>query len=275
MISRTKIRNTKDEIRNQSTDYTDFFKKSAIGFTLVELLVVISIIALLMGILLPSIGMAIKIAANTRTSARVAELAGGCNMYFTENGYYPGQGFPDELKGSTGGSHTGSQVLAASLFGYTCSDINTVVPDTIASSKYAPLKRDTTFGGKKDDLQEIAGQDNTIWDRNKTDRAPMAVLYYPARLGESGLGQYKRDDNFDYKNKDEDDDGNPDDILWKSEEVPNGAGTQDAFWKYIKDRRFGQSDTPYHPGAFLIIAAGKDRAYGTKDDICYPAFSGN
>ncbi len=235
MLGKNKIRNLQSAIRNP---------QSAIGFTLVELLVVVTIIALLVGILVPSVGMAIKEAANAKTSARVAELAGGCNMYHTDNEYYPGQRHSDQLKGS-GGNFTGSQWLAKSLF-YD-SDATTKYP----KPKYAPLK-------ESEDLIDPKQSDGTfnigtISDRNTAEREVMAILYFPARLGDSGLTQYKEADNTTH----------------------TSGHTGGTFSDFIKDERFdGQNDLPYAPGAFLIIAAGKDRLYFTSDDIRYPAFGG-
>ncbi len=220
--------------------------KSAIGFTLIELLVVVTIIALLVGILVPSVSMTIREAANAKTSARVAELAGGCMMYHTQNEYYPGQGYSGELAGS-GGNFTGSQWLAKSLF-YD-SDATPKYPQP----QYALLKA-------SEDLIDPKQSDSdgfnigTISDRNTAERETMPILYYPARLGESGLGQYKEADNTTH----------------------TSGRTGGTFSDFIKDERFdgSGSTTPYSPKKFLIIAAGKDRKYFTDDDIRYPAFGG-
>ena len=66
-------------------------------------------------------GLAIKHAANARTSARIAEIASGCDMYHTENEYYPGQRYAYKLHGSPYDpidlvKFTGSQWLAKSLY---------------------------------------------------------------------------------------------------------------------------------------------------------------
>ena len=37
---------------------------------------------------------------------------------------------------------------------------------------------------------------------------------------------------------------------------------------YITDKKFGEDSTvPYRPKEFLLIGAGIDRMYGTKDDL--------
>ncbi len=62
----------------------------ASGFTLVELLVVISIIAILLGILIPALGIARDTAKNLKCLANLGQLAKGWNSYLAENrGVFP------------------------------------------------------------------------------------------------------------------------------------------------------------------------------------------
>ena len=226
-------------------------RRRATGFTLVELMVVIVILALLIGILLPSFSAVRAAARDARVRARISELSSGAMAYKNDNGYYPGQRYSGELT-----TYTGSQVLGVSLFGYGYNQIELVATVPV-EPRYAPVRADDLPWTDEEMAKYPAanGERRTTIDRfgGGNDRP---ILYYPSRLGVIGLSQYQQGDNDEYTGG----------LSWAS---PEGSATgQAGFQNYVKDRRFAgnASTTPYRDGEFLLIGAGVDRTFGTADD---------
>lgn len=69
--------------------FTPKHPRNSAGFTLVELLTVIAIIAILMGILFPTIGAAIENAKKTQAKNDELQLVNAIKAYYTEYGRYP------------------------------------------------------------------------------------------------------------------------------------------------------------------------------------------
>ena len=214
-------------------------RHAAKGMTLVELLIVISIIIMLVSILMPSFNEVRRSIYATKSKARIAELATGIASFKMENNFYPGQ---DSLADFFSGDKSGSSALADALF---------PVVGSKRQAKYAPLN--------DDDLQEIDEVDDAIWDRFHPEDI-MAIVYYPAQPGATDLGQFKENHNNEHTN------GHLDNEGWQYPDEDKGPG--DPFQKHIKDRRFkdDKSETPYNAGEFILIAPGKDRKYGTNFD---------
>ena len=210
------------------------------AFSLVELLVVIGIIVILIGILVPTIS-SVKVTAQVvKSKVRIRELSDGCEAFKLEKQYYPGQ---DDTSWTTApNKYEGSQILAACLFEYAYGSIGGT-PTT--ESKYADCK--------PDDLFTYGISTNCISDRFPSDYKTLPILYYPARLDQSGTSQYVENDNRF--------------LTGSAGGWLVGSDPPKPFAEYITDNRFGTS-IPHHPDAFLLIAAGKDRALkGTDDNV--------
>jgi len=86
------------------------------GFTLVELLVVVAIIALLVGILLPALSAASQAAKKSRTQATMNDFAKACELFFQEHGFYPGL-VPDEALAAAGSPISSTENALLHLMG--------------------------------------------------------------------------------------------------------------------------------------------------------------
>ncbi len=82
------------------------------GFTLVELLVVIGIIALLIGLLLPALGKVMERARYTTTQGTMQEFAKACDAYYQEFNEYPGIVPENALEASMGGSDQNAPLIS-------------------------------------------------------------------------------------------------------------------------------------------------------------------
>jgi prepilin-type N-terminal cleavage/methylation domain-containing protein len=84
------------------------------GFTLIELLVVIGIIVLLIGILLPALGLARQRARASQTQALISHLGAGIDTYFTRFHAYPGP-ISGTQTTANGGKLSGTQNMMLGL----------------------------------------------------------------------------------------------------------------------------------------------------------------
>jgi prepilin-type N-terminal cleavage/methylation domain-containing protein len=214
-------------------------RRKAGGFTLVELLTVILIMALLAGIITPAVTRAILYVYVARGIAQVSNLGNGADLYKQDHeGQYPGQD-----RAGWRGRYTGSQVAAACLFAYV--DANHAdplhrisEPDPAPESKYAAYQPDF--------LASLDGRPNVLSDQFPRGRN-LAVAYYPSVRAVPSAGidrKYSFADN-----------------------EPHTGGGAAAFYSVITDDRMGDGKTPHQAGRFLLIAPGIDREYFTDDDI--------
>src|SRR5437899_8747523 len=85
------------------------------AFTLIELLVVISIIIILAGLMLSTVGYVQKKGARSRAEAEIAAMSAALESYKADNGIYPTDSNTTALKPNTMGDPTQSTYTNASL----------------------------------------------------------------------------------------------------------------------------------------------------------------
>lgn len=167
-----------------------------------------------------------------RCLVRLDNVSQGVCMYKYDKGSFPAQEYVLQAasRPTTQGHRkmTTSELLARALF----DDQDGKFP----AATYAEVT--------PADLITFNGVANLISDRYGD---PMPILYYPSRIGVEGVDQYDESDNA----------------------AITSGHTGGDFKKFIADPK-GSKDgrqVPYRPREFLLIAAGADRLYFTKDDI--------
>jgi prepilin-type N-terminal cleavage/methylation domain-containing protein len=298
--------------------------QSADAFTLVELIVVVTIIGILMMILFPTLVRVWQMSSDNRVAARLHDLAAGCALYKGDNrGAYPGQ-VNASLLSSSGNlaGISGSQMLAACMFNNVdanndagCSFTNThpTLNSAIPTERYARLSvvmdKGGTYKNNKTDLMDFTTSAGTYYwtiaDQN--GRQNMPILYYPSRLGVTGLAQYDFYNNYNLTmNYTSRTDTGGQTRCWSFGPVPQYTKPADptiiglagsppaptinqspfpiipnpypaasglvysSYYNYIWDVHIPTLSTnysPYRDGEFLLIAPGGDGIYGTSDDI--------
>ncbi len=229
-------------------------RKYFVGFTLVELLVVMSIVIVLLAMLMPTVVSIMESRYAHKSSYYVSALARGAESYWVDNrNFYPGQANTEPLENNT---YTGSQILAACVFGYSLDDINRENPEP--KSEYMTYKPGMLFNPDDyyNNVPSGMNRPNTLSDGFPD---PMPILYFPSRKGISGLLQYKLGDNDVYRQK-------PSEQwvqIWDQSTFKSLIRDADA----DGDESVDDNDKPHKDGKFLLIAPGIDRQYGGDNDI--------
>lgn len=255
-------------------------RRRCAGFTLVELLVVIAIITLLVGIMVPTVSAVKDIAKAGATKALLHSISTGLDMFRNEaklGGQYPPSFWHTATQGSPYSSSEqdwdadGAQTLVWGLAGADL--LGTPGFDTsqhpmsngpnglyeISGGKhvqasYGPFMDISKTTIKKPTRNDVDRCYNAQNNGEATDGmvAPvvvdnfnMPVLYFVPDLS---TGAYRRTDN--------------DMFLVLADPLYNKFGA------YINDPRVSAAQRSYNYDSYLLITAGPDRLYGTRDDVC-------
>lgn len=273
------------------------------GFSLVELLIVVAIIALLLGILLPAIGLVRQKARNVAARAQLESISKACSSYEFTFEAYPGYlGAEPFNTNPVYRNITGTESMLLSLIGRVSddsSDNTWALPG--AADKYVHLDSvgsgpeteqgrtmDAFYSPKSGELKEASrtrydGENEMPELVGPVSGAP--VLYYlrhsggtvpvdtrcPASSGPSGNAIISRIQNVDFTNAN--------DLVVGGESFDNsssvitsGNGAENDNLAYLVTSPSLSSGGPNSSGAvvaggFVLFSAGEDGVYFSDDQI--------
>ena len=268
------------------------------GFTLVEILTVMAIIALLMGLLVPSFTAVRRFARDTRQRAEFASIEAALTTFRNDHGDYPPSA--RTIVAGENLDNGGAQILTEALLGRDLLGFHPQSDWRLDDDVYDPDINVNTLNERRgryldmtymnafrlgisgprliDGLFDfnrlrlaLAPGTYVLCDRFSTEtrvmladgsvvRAGSPILYYHANRAGRAIDQiYIHNDNVDFI---EARDG--------TENNRNGdhpLGDPSFFYNYITDPRVTEAIYPHRPDSFLLISAGADSLYGTADDI--------
>ena len=273
------------------------------GFSLVELIVAIAIIAVLIGILIPTIAGVRKAAKAADTRNQISRIAAAIERYNGDFHAYPGpfsnaQVTPGTVPLTIGptigatpsvalagvGSITSTENMVVGLIG----GIRVTVSPPPAATITAFTFDKTTLGKGpmnlnplnpkqypsyletgEDELKDINGNGVPEFiDRFQNEDAPRAVLYLRAKTGAPGVVDQAGSINFNQYN--------PRHLgAYGLTTYPEAADTTYDTTGFAGSYNFFRSasspvspnDVPNQKDGFILLSAGKDGKYGTGDDI--------
>jgi prepilin-type N-terminal cleavage/methylation domain-containing protein len=107
------------------------------GFTLIEILIVVAIIAILASIVLVGLGPTQQAGRDARRLSDLHEVQNGLELYYNSCGYYPGGDTKTPCAGYTAsGGNKGYETLRTTLVGFSALGIGSVPDDPTAGQHY-------------------------------------------------------------------------------------------------------------------------------------------
>jgi prepilin-type N-terminal cleavage/methylation domain-containing protein len=103
-------------VKRLTTQIGAWHKRRHTGFTLIELIVVVSIIAILAGLVLSTADYARKKSARARAETEIVALAAACESYKADNGVYPANSDTNALNAQTSLDPSGYQAASLQLY---------------------------------------------------------------------------------------------------------------------------------------------------------------
>lgn len=270
------------------------------AFTIVELLTVVAIIAILVGLLVPSMNMARNFANEAKQRVQIATLDQAILLFRNENGDYPPAPPKDPMSGMPEVmGYTSSQILAEAMFGLDllgCYQGTTWQGDILEYTSAPGNNLQTRFPRYLDmdtfdvvnvadyyydfDISSLLVPESyvicDVFGHRKMDigtqqqTVGLPVLYFKAdpskyefSLGEMINSVYNLLDNFNLIQAQ---------MMYEdAKETGREHLILTNFYNEnykLLDTRVTQIDSwPHRPDSYILISAGLDGEYGTNDDI--------
>ena len=274
-------------------------RRKRTGFTVVELLAALGIIALMVGLLIPALSMVRRTAKETKQKAQFTTIGLALTVFKNDYGDYPRSDWL--LPSARGSDYCGSQKLTEALLGWDLLgfhpksdfrsngrndngvfiyDANNPVFFDQRRDPYLELATTDAFRlgnisirypGMFNNTRPLApntfvlcdvfGAKKVMLANGETVRAGTPILYYRANTSGKTIREiYNVQDN--------------DAIVQIKQQADNRehpltrpAGQFQYFYDYIRDPKISARAWPYRPDSYILISAGADGLYGTGDDI--------
>ena len=274
-------------------------RRKRTGFTLVELLAALGIIALLAGLLIPAMSMVRRTAKETKQKAQFATIELALTTFKNDYGDYPRSDWP--LPQAPGSDYCGAQKLAEALVGWDLlgfhpksdfrsngyNDDRVLIYDVnnpiFFDQRRGPYLELATFDafrlgnisirypGLFFDTRPLAPNTFVLCDvfgarkitlsNGKTVKAGAPILYYRANTSGKTIREiYNVQDNDAIVQVKQQADN-------KEHPLTRPGGQFQYFYEYIRDPKYSARPWPYRRDSYILISAGVDGLYGTGDDI--------
>lgn len=274
-------------------------RRKRTGFTVVEVLAAVGIIALMVGLLIPALSMVRRTAKETKQKAQFTTIELALTAFKNDYGDYPRSDWL--LPPARGSDYCGSQKLTEALLGWDLLgfhpqsdfrsngynddrvfiyDANNPVFFDQRRGPYLELASANAFRlgnisfrypGIFNNTRPLAPNTFVLCDvfgakkvtlaNGETVRAGAPILYYRANTSAKTIREiYNVLDNDALINIKQTADG-------KIHPLADTRNQYLYFYEYIRDPKISARPWPYRPDSYILISAGVDGLYGTGDDI--------
>ncbi len=270
-------------------------RRKRTGFTVVELLAALGIIALMVGLLLPAFSMVRRTAKETKQKAQFTTISLALTTFKNDYGDYPPS---DWTPAQFTGDYCGAQKLTEALLGWDMLgfhpksdfrsnghnddgvfiyDVGNPVFFDQRRGPYLELATADAFrlGNIFNNTAPLApntfvlcdafGAKKVTFANGKTARAGAPILYYRANTSGKTIREIYNalDNDAIVAIKDMADNG-----VIGDHPLGESQRQYEFFYDYyIRDPKISARPWPYRPGSYILISAGADGLYGTGDDI--------